>query len=223
LPISWMKTRTARWSVLAVAAAALVATAFALDDSAAELAAKPIRSGQMRTTLVALRFFGDGAPLVLLTLLAFAVAPTKRVSAILALTAALLSGLLVDRAKTISARKRPIETLPAPAADSWRVPEHNGRNSSFPSGHAATAFGFARGMSLAFPAVAPVAYFAAVGTAVSRMHELRHYLSDCTVGALVGWTLATLIFRLRRRFSARPDSSNDDAEPPDVLPMPRSA
>jgi membrane-associated phospholipid phosphatase len=218
-----MKTRTARWSALAVGACALVAAAFALDDAAAQLAAKPIRSGQMRTTLVALRFFGDGAPLVLLTLLAFAAAPTKRVSAILALTAALLSGLLVDRAKTISARRRPIETLPAASAESWNVPEHNGRNSSFPSGHAATAFGFARGMSLAFPAVAPVAYFAAVGTAVSRMHELRHYLSDCTVGALVGWTLATLIWRLRQRFAARQESSSDDAEPPDVVPMPRSA
>jgi len=200
----------------------LIATAFALDDAASQLAARPIRSGQMRTTLVALRFFGDGAPLVLLTLLAFVVAPAKRVPAILALAAALLSGLLVDRAKTISARKRPIETLPAPSADSWRVPENNGRNSSFPSGHAATAFGFARGMSLAFPAVAPVAYFAAVGTAVSRMHELRHYLSDCTVGALVGWTLATLIWGFWRRFSRRRERDNDDAEATILLPMSRS-
>jgi len=198
----------------------LVGGAFALDDAVSRLAARPIQSGQLKTTLSSLRFLGDGSPLVLLTLLALSVAPTKRVPAVLALGAALLSGALVDRAKTLSARKRPIETLPAPALESWRRADNAGRNSSFPSGHAATAFGFARGMALVFPTAAWVAYTAAVGTAISRMFELRHYPSDCTVGAIVGWTIATLAWRLYSRRSAQKAVDDDE---PDVIPLARTA
>jgi membrane-associated phospholipid phosphatase len=222
LPTCWWNARTGRWALFGAGAAALVAAAFALDDAAVRLAAEPIRSGQARTTLVALRFFGDGAPLVLLTLLAFAAAPTKRRPATLALLAALLSGLVVDRGKTLTDRKRPIETLPASASESWNIPDEDGRNSSFPSGHAATAFGFARGMSLAFPPVAPVAYLAACGTAISRMHELRHYLSDCVVGALVGWSMASFLWWAAIWSAARREPG-DESAPPDVLPLSRSA
>jgi membrane-associated phospholipid phosphatase len=222
--LQWLSEPPGRWIAFLVIAAGLTVAAFALDDWAARIAEKPIRSGQIRTTLVALRFFGDGAPLILLTLLAFALAPQKKTAASLALAAALLSGLAVDRAKTLTARNRPFDMQGKPAHESWNAADNNGRNSSFPSGHSATAFGFARGMSLAFPAVAPVAYLAAGGTALSRMHELRHYFSDCTVGALVGWSIATLLWMVRKRLaSAPPASAESSDDPPDVLPLARSA
>lgn len=222
--LQWLSEPRRRWTAFLIPAVCLTAAAFALDDWAARLAEQPIRSGQVRTTLVALRFFGDGAPLALLTLLAFAAAPKKKAVATLALVVALLSGLIVDRAKTLTARNRPFDMQGRPAQASWNSAENNGRNSSFPSGHSATAFGFARGMALAFPPVAPVAYLAAAGTAMSRMHELRHYLSDCAVGGLVGWSLATLLWAGWAKLTAKSRKSADPAnEYPDVLPLARSA
>jgi len=222
--LQWLSEPRKRWTAFLIIAVILTAAAFALDDWAARIAEQPIRSGQVRTTLVALRFFGDGAPLVLLTLLAFATVPRKKTAASLALAAALLSGLIVDRAKTLTARNRPFDMQGRSARESWNTADNNGRNSSFPSGHSATAFGFARGMALAFPPVAPVAYLAAAGTAMSRMHELRHYLSDCTVGGLVGWTLATLLWAGWSRLTAKSREKGETADDfPDVLPLARSA
>jgi len=219
----WPKTFRARWIAFVVFAASSSAAGFALDDWAANLAAEPIRSGQMKATLSALKFFGDGAPIVLLTLLAFAVAPHRKGAAGLALLAALATGLIVDQGKKLTARSRPWDTLPAPASESWHIAQNDGRNSSFPSGHSGTAFAFARGMSLAFPPVAPVAYAAAVGTALSRMHELRHYLSDCVVGGLLGWLVATSLWRIRSALLVRTRPVESSEEPPDVLPLTRSA
>jgi membrane-associated phospholipid phosphatase len=219
----WPETVRARWVAFVVFAAASSVAGFVLDDWAANLAAVPIRSGQTKATLVALKFFGDGAPIVLLTLLAVAVAPQRKGAAGLALLAALVTGLIVDQGKKLTARSRPWDTLPAPASESWRLADNAGRNSSFPSGHSATAFAFARGMSLAFPPVAPVAYAAATGTALSRMHELRHYLSDCIVGGLLGWLVATSLFGLRSAWFSRTPVTEKPEDTPDVLPLARSA
>src|SRR5687768_11351535 len=216
------RTVRARWIAFVVFAAASSAAGFALDDWAANLAAEPIPSGQMKATLTALKFFGDGAPIVLLTLLAVAVAPQRKGAAGLALLAALVTGLIVDQGKKLTARSRPYDTLPASASESWRLAENDGRNSSFPSGHSATAFAFARGMSLAFPPVAPVAYTAAAGTALSRMHELRHYLSDCIVGGLLGWLVATSLWGGRSKWLSRQRVAEKPEDPPDVLPLTRS-
>ena len=190
-----------RWRRLALGATAgglAIAAAFALDDWANGVTRRPVGSGQLKAILAASRCWGDGVTLVGIVIGAIAMQPKRWKSLAGVLIVTLVCGGIVDRSKLISARKRPDETHPAPARDSWTVPENAGRNSSFPSGHSATAFAFARGLSLVYPPLAPVGVALASSTAASRMFEQRHYLSDCTVGGLFGWFAAGLLWNAAR-------------------------
>jgi undecaprenyl-diphosphatase len=173
--------------------------AFFLDDTVTNWAAQPITSGQIRTTLTALRFFGEGGPIILLAFAGWLAAPAQRRMVILAVLCAISAGAIVDRIKLKTSRSRPSDTLPRSAADSWKADTSQSRNSSFPSGHTATAFAFARGLALAFPTITPAVVLAATGTAISRIHELRHYLFDCAVGGLFGWVFTGWVSWLGQR------------------------
>jgi membrane-associated phospholipid phosphatase len=103
---------------------------------------------------------------------------------------------------------RPFQT----ANDSLGVEARN----SFPSGHAMTAFALATSLSDAIkrtPATI-VLYTAATGTALSRLNDNRHWLSDVVGGALLGITSARLASGRWRVFGLRP---------PTPLLTPRSA
>ncbi len=69
---------------------------------------------------------------------------------------------------------------------------------SFPSGHSATAFTLALVLSLFFPRIRPLFFCFAVIVSASRVIITSHYLSDAVGGAFVA--LMT-VFLLRRRFS----------------------
>jgi undecaprenyl-diphosphatase len=60
------------------------------------------------------------------------------------------------------------------------------RSTSFPSGHSASAFGFATGASAEAPALTPVLLPLAAAVAYSRVHAGVHYPSDVAVGILIG-------------------------------------
>jgi undecaprenyl-diphosphatase len=127
------------------------------------------------------------------------------------LVASMLTAATVEIVKPLSGRARPSETALV-LADATPV-AINGRNSSFPSGHAATAFAFARVLSLAYPAVTPVCMVAAAGTAASRIFEHRHFFSDCVAGAAIGWLIATWCWRVKVRWKVR---SNPESSAPTV-------
>lgn len=177
------------WAVATrvVVSALAIWLAFQWDDRAVSFLAQPIPSAQTQGALRNLRCWGEGVTVVILSLgWVFAKPGGWRVGATMAL-AALGVGISVEIMKPLASRPRPNYALnPSAASASDRV-------SSFPSGHTATAFAVARIWSLAMPAVRPVCFAAAVGTGLSRMYEQRHYLSDCVVGALVGWHLAWLM------------------------------
>lgn len=166
----------------------LLAFSFRLDQPVAEFLARPIRSGQLKAVLRAMRCWGEGATLAVVSLGIISVKPRRWREPLAALVVAFMCAGVVDLVKPLIGRDRPIETItetgepPARSAGNW--------NSSFPSGHTATAFAFARGLSLAYPALQPICLLAATGTAVSRMYDQRHFLSDCVAGALLGWYLA---------------------------------
>jgi undecaprenyl-diphosphatase len=64
---------------------------------------------------------------------------------------------------------------------------------SFPSGHAATAFGFAAGAGAELPSLrAPLTALAAA-VAYSRVHTGVHYPADVIAGAAVGTATARMI------------------------------
>ena len=59
-------------------------------------------------------------------------------------------------------------------------------STSFPSGHAASAFAFATAISRDNPWLAVAIQFLAGGVAYSRVHTGVHYPGDAVAGALIG-------------------------------------
>ncbi len=98
-------------------------------------------------------------------------------------TSSLVNGVL----KRMIRRVRP---EPAAVRLLARIPT----STSFPSGHAASAFAFATGMSLEKPTIGLPLYGLAGAVAYSRVHTGVHYPGDVVVGAALGsgFALATL-------------------------------
>jgi membrane-associated phospholipid phosphatase len=74
-------------------------------------------------------------------------------------------------------------------------------SSSFPSGHAASAFAFASTMGEELPVTWVPLHAAAALVAYSRVHTGVHYPSDVVTGALVGAMCGWTVRRLARRLS----------------------
>ncbi len=68
--------------------------------------------------------------------------------------------------------------------------------SSFPSGHATSAFCAAVLLSKAEPRLRPVWYATATVVATSRIHVRIHHTTDVVVGAALGWAVGHLAARL---------------------------
>jgi membrane-associated phospholipid phosphatase len=66
-------------------------------------------------------------------------------------------------------------------------------STSFPSGHAASAFAFAYTVGRRMPGLALPVGLLAAGVAQSRVHTGVHYPSDVVIGAIVGAGTATLV------------------------------
>ena len=178
----------------------LISLAWCLDNWVVDLLGRPIPSLQLQGVLHSLRCWGDGATLVVLALGVGLARPDRWRVPIQVLLITLLCAGLVELIKPMVNRPRPEEVLLAPAGV---TPQGSGWNSSFPSGHATTAFAFARALSLAYPSVQPACLLAASGTSLSRMFVRRHYLSDCVAGAVLSWLLAGVAWRAIQRADDR--------------------
>ena len=122
-------------------------------------------------------------------LLGLAGGPRGRAAARRGLTALVIAGLATNGpAKLLARRRRPSVGRPALI----RMP----RSTSFPSGHAAAAFGFAAAATAELPALAPVLAPLAVAVGYSRVHTGVHYPSDVAAGAAIGLGSAVLSRRL---------------------------
>jgi membrane-associated phospholipid phosphatase len=110
----------------------------------------------------------------------------------IALTSAVVNGLL----KPLSARGRPDrETHEVPVARHVTMP----RSTSFPSGHAASAFAFAAGVAAADPGAGIPLHAAAALVAYSRVHTGVHYPADVVAGAITGGALTPVAVTLLNR------------------------
>ena len=72
-------------------------------------------------------------------------------------------------------------------------------STSFPSGHSASAFAFANGVSGEMPELAVPLRLAAAAVAWSRVHTGVHYPGDVISGSLVGGAVGETVGWLRRR------------------------
>lgn len=69
-------------------------------------------------------------------------------------------------------------------------------STSFPSGHSASAFAFAAGMSLEKPGLAPLIFPLASAVAYSRIYTGVHYPTDVVVGSAIGVGAALVTRRI---------------------------
>ena len=92
--------------------------------------------------------------------------------------------------KSMFRRTRPLHNAVRPFA--LRTP----LTSSFPSGHATSAFCAAVLLSKAEPRLRPVWYAAAAVVSASRVHVRIHHTTDVVVGAAVGWAFGHIACRL---------------------------
>ncbi|HUR03259.1 MAG TPA: phosphatase PAP2 family protein [Nonomuraea sp.] len=107
--------------------------------------------------------------------------------------------------KPLAGRRRPDRAVHGPVSLSRRV--RRPMSTSFPSGHAASAFAFAYGLGAANPAIWGLVRLAGAAVAYSRVHTGVHYPSDVVVGAVVGGLCGWTVRRLVGRRAACPAAS----------------
>lgn len=130
---------------------------------------------------------------------------------IFAIVAGTVAGVSAGLLKWLFAQPRPMRWFFDNYEEIWHSLNHFeeqyrnwGEDSSFPSGHATSAFalyGF-----LAFNArkgqkrIHVICLGLALMVALSRMYLLHHFLRDVTAGAFLGLLLAALVYLLQQRF-----------------------
>lgn len=110
-----------------------------------------------------------------------------RVSAILGVESVLVNGVV----KTLFRRHRPVWESERPRPHRLRTP----RSSSFPSGHASSAFTAAGVLAPSDP-LWPIYYGLAAVVASSRVYVKIHHASDVVAGAALGMALAVAARRI---------------------------
>lgn len=116
-----------------------------------------------------------------------------------ATTSVALAGLATHGLKQAFGRVRP-----DPLLDSDHFTPFAGGH-SLPSGHATVAFALATSLAdeIRRPWASALLYGAATGTALSRVHDRRHWFSDVALGAAVGITAAKFVNGRWRVFGVR--------------------
>jgi membrane-associated phospholipid phosphatase len=213
MPVSERKSKTARLAaaiVLAILAGLLVALAFQFDEWSKERISDVQGRGWKKSSQYraqgAVSRYGDWPWLMAAggVGLLFACRARNRdwrrilISAMVASTVA---GALVNTLRLTTGRTRP--NAGKEIAQGWYGPFHDGQTTignpkfnSFPSGHTATAVGFAGVLLFARPWLGIPAMIVALGIALSRMLLGAHHLSDVTVAALVALLVAWICWRV---------------------------
>jgi membrane-associated phospholipid phosphatase len=102
--------------------------------------------------------------------------------------------------KPLRQRRRPDRLEPGPfAARHAKMPE----STSFPSGHAASAFAFAHAVGRHLPGLAVPIRALAAGVAYSRVHTGVHYPGDVVVGSILGAGTAAMVAAVGDRLPRR--------------------
>ena len=155
---------------------------------------------------LSVRFFGDWPPLMAGCLAALVLArllKSRRWMRIIAaaMIASTLAGVLGNVSRLTTGRARPNAKI----AEGFYGPWHDGKlvagkydYSSFPSGHTATAFGFAAVIVFASPGVGVLALAGAGLVAWSSIAIGAHHPSDITVSVILAFFVAWFVWRWMR-------------------------
>ena len=184
-------------------------------------------AGDVRRIIQLSEMFGHGFGLAVVGYLIWSLAPEKRRLFPRLLACTLLPGLAVNLIKSIIARRRPGFYYPEftdNIGETWRgvvpdgFPNHEYMTQSFPSAHAATAFGLAIALSWLFPRAKGAFFVFAFLAAIQRVVYGAHWASDVLVGSAIGIFVASLVFsigsvdRLFTKFERRESATGEDSE-----------
>ena len=191
-------------AVLAVVAVLLTALGFALWD---QPVLEAIRAGACQPWLETARFlsrYGDFPFLLAAGVVALGISLRLRAKAwsrifTAMILAGILAGLASNVTKLATGRVRPrVEDT----EHGWYGPKHEDRwvslrhdFQSFPSSHAACAFGFFFPLFLSRRAIGTAGLLAAAAIAWSRVQLNAHHISDIAAGALLGVVAGWLVWR----------------------------
>ncbi|MEI8292420.1 MAG: phosphatase PAP2 family protein [bacterium] len=169
-----------------------------------------------------IRVWGDWPPIMVAGAIGFVIAKlrgSRRWSRILlaAMLASTLAGMVANASRLTTGRTRPRES--PKIEQGFYGPYHHGRfligvpaYNSFPSGHTATAFGFAAVIAITSPVWGLPALAAAGVVAWSSVVIGAHHPSDVAVSITLSFLVAWIVCRIMRpgiRFEPPPNS-----EPP---------
>lgn len=158
---------------------------------------------------------GLGVAAILLSVLLLA-SPTKRPAVWLAVMITVASGLASNGMKCLFVRVRPhsvglirvVDELATHSSNQQLAPPESdaqlqvvasiwdSRQRSFPSGHAATAWGLAIGLSLVFPKGIGLFAFFATMASLQRITSGAHFPTDVLAGTAIAFVLAACLLGL---------------------------
>jgi membrane-associated phospholipid phosphatase len=123
-----------------------------------------------------------------------------REAAVLATKCAFISAVVVHLIKGLGGRERPTGDGLG-SSTIWNGPTIKVGNSAFPSGHSAAAFSIATAMSMQYKKkwFTILAYTGATLTALSRIHDRKHWASDVFVGSLLGYFISKSIMSRKHK------------------------
>ena len=196
----------------------LCGASFFVDLQASTLARSLDLPGDLAKAINLSEAFAHGFGAAAILIAVYLVALEKRKLVHLAMLITLVSGVTANLLKATVVRIRPyaegtvaVEGAGANAvAAGVEVAEQSywdARQRSFPSGHAATAWGLALGLSIIFPRGCILFGILAVLASLQRITSGAHFLSDVCAGASIAFLVASLCLYA---FSRRPEFDVSD-------------
>lgn len=167
-------------------------------------------SSSEKKIVAAVSRYGDWPELMVIGVIGFLIARQRQSRRwqkifLCAMLASTIAGGLVNMLRLTTGRTRP-----RVAEQYWYGPYHNGKwtignpeSNSFPSGHTATAVGFAAVILFASPSWGIVAMFFATMVAASRLLLGAHHPSDLVVATCLASGIAWLFWKYVENCSLR--------------------
>ena len=158
------------------------------------------------------------AALVLCSDVPWSMRDPARWRAFLPLLAATLGGIAAEMLKLLLRRERPETNAGAYVFRSWGDHPLSTSGLSLPSSHALVAFAAAAMLARLYPRARWLWFGLAAGCALTRVLSHKHYLSDVTLSAIMGWAVATILTRWYLRVEPDRGTRSEQRETQDSDP-----
>lgn len=203
----WFARPTTAFLILALVVGGICPLAIQFDQSISAFLRQIKLPGDVQKAISLSETFAHGLGVASILLTVFVVAVDRRRALYIAVLITALSGTTANVLKSTVVRVRPHH-------EGLQVKDHKGlsvnspqavdrsfwdaRQRSFPSGHAATAWGLAIGLSLVFVRGWWIFGMLAVLASVQRIESGAHYPSDVLAGMAIAFLIAACILALPR-------------------------